>query len=134
MTIQINWTDDAEKAFEICDDVSDPDWDKIHGAEGGPFPAQKIFAENKKKVMNLSDFRGWIRDTAASALYDHPGVETATVKDKEKQFTQQDLYAIHTALDRLYTNYFNEQARADLLEERIENMSRLDHLKKAILG
>lgn len=133
MTIQIKWTEDTEKALEICEDLDNPDWEKIHGGDDGPLPAQGIFARRDKKRIKLSDFRGSIRERTEVILHEHvDSIETVKSKDREKQFTQDDLYAIDMALEYAWTEYFNEKGRADMLQEELEGMSRLDHLIKAI--
>jgi len=135
MTIQINWTEDTEKALEICEDLENPDWEKIHGSDDGPLPAQGIFARRDKKRRNLSDFRGSIREHTELLLHEHAdSIESVKSEDREKQFTQDDLYAIDTALEYARTEYYNEKGRADRLKEELEGMTRLDHLIKAIFG
>jgi len=135
MTIQINWTEDAEKALEICEDLENPDWEKIHGSDYGPLPAKAIFARRDKKRRNLSDFRGSIREHTELLLHEHAdSIESVKSKDREKQFTQDDLYAIDTALEYARAGYFVEEEHANRLKEELESMTRLDHLIKAIFG
>lgn len=132
MTLEITWTDDAEEAYQRYtenmkprDVPSDLPWRKIHF-----FDITREY--NAPKVRKI------IRRQVKRELEDTEGIESVSLGEEPgKRFQVEELAAIHEAFYQLnHREWMKDQALEHLGRrvEELENQSRLQHLKKAVLG